>query len=363
MFHVIRNWFKLHFSDPESSVLILLLIFGFLMIWLTGALLAPVLAALVITFLLEVLVTGLKRLGLSRLPAFLLVYLIFIALLAAVVFIILPLLIHQFGQLATEAPRMIEHGRKWLLLLPERFPDYISAVDIQSLLSETRIGLEQLGNVCRTLLSFSVASLPSVIVWLVYLILVPLLVFFFMKDRDRLLHWLSDYLPVRRGLLQRVWQEVHWQLGNYVKGKVAEIIIVGVASYIAFIILGLNYAFLLAALIGFSVLIPYIGAAIVTFPVALVGFFQWGVGEQFLYLMIVYAVIQALDGNVLVPLLFSEAVNLHPVAIIVAVLFFGGLWGFWGLFFAIPLATLIKAVLAAWPTQKNKGEPIMHPTG
>ena len=66
----------------------------------------------------------------------------------------------------------------------------------------------------------------------------------------------------------------------------------------------------------------------------------------------VYLVIQALDGNVLVPFLFSEAVNLHPVAIILAVLFFGGIWGVWGVFFAIPLATLIKAVISAWPTEE-----------
>jgi putative permease len=66
--------------------------------------------------------------------------------------------------------------------------------------------------------------------------------------------------------------------------------------------------------------------------------------------MLAYGIIQALDGNVVVPLLFSEAVNLHPVAIIVAVLVFGGLWGFWGVFFAIPLATLVMAVLHAWPS-------------
>jgi putative permease len=65
--------------------------------------------------------------------------------------------------------------------------------------------------------------------------------------------------------------------------------------------------------------------------------------------MIAYAIIQALDGNVLVPLLFSEVVNLHPVAIIVAILVFGGWWGFWGVFFAIPLATLVQAILKAWP--------------
>jgi putative permease len=75
--------------------------------------------------------------------------------------------------------------------------------------------------------------------------------------------------------------------------------------------------------------------------------------------MLAYGVIQALDGNVLVPLLFSEAVNLHPVAIIVAVLFFGGLWGVWGVFFAIPLATLVKAVLYAWPSRRAE-EPAVE---
>ncbi|MCB1828334.1 MAG: AI-2E family transporter, partial [Coxiellaceae bacterium] len=56
------------------------------------------------------------------------------------------------------------------------------------------------------------------------------------------------------------------------------------------------------------------------------------------------------DGNVLAPLLFSEAVKLHPVAVIVAILVFGAIWGFWGVFFAIPLATIVKAILNAWPT-------------
>ncbi|KOO09875.1 permease, partial [Vibrio xuii] len=94
---------------------------------------------------------------------------------------------------------------------------------------------------------------------------------------------------------------------------------------------------------GLSVLIPYIGAAAVTVPVAMVGLFQWGLSPDFYWLLLAYGIIQALDGNVLVPVLFSEAVNLHPVAIIIAVLVFGGLWGFWGVFFAIPLATLVKA--------------------
>ena len=129
-----------------------------------------------------------------------------------------------------------------------------------------------------------------------------------------------------------------------------EISIVGGVTYVAFAWLGLNYAVLMATLVGLSVVIPYIGAALVTIPVAAIGLFQFGWEGEFFWLMASYGIIQALDGNVLVPLLFSEVVNLHPVVIIISVLLFGGLWGLWGVFFAIPLATLLKAVFSAWPT-------------
>ena len=109
---------------------------------------------------------------------------------------------------------------------------------------------------------------------------------------------------------------------------------------------------LLGLLVGFSVIVPYIGATLVTIPVVVVAYAQFGVTPDFLWVFGAYAVIQVLDGNVLVPLLFSEAVNLHPVAIVIAVLFFGGLWGLWGVFFAIPLATLVNAILSAWPSSE-----------
>ena len=110
----------------------------------------------------------------------------------------------------------------------------------------------------------------------------------------------------------------------------------------------LRYAVLLGVLVGFSVLI------LISVQLRLPCRLRWsacssGGSPGILRLLVAYGIIQALDGNVLVPILFSEAVNLHPVAIIVAVLVFGGMWGFWGVFFAIPLATLVKAVWNALP--------------
>ncbi|MYJ52940.1 MAG: AI-2E family transporter, partial [Gammaproteobacteria bacterium] len=144
------------------------------------------------------------------------------------------------------------------------------------------------------------------------------------------------------------------QVANYVRGKFWEILIVWGVTLAAFAYLGLKYAVLLSFLVGISVLIPYIGAAVVTLPVMIFAWAQWGWSSEFIALVVTYLVIQALDGNLLVPVLFSEAVNLHPVAIIVAVLFFGGLWGLWGVFFAIPLATLVNAIIVAWPKQRKE---------
>jgi len=106
-----------------------------------------------------------------------------------------------------------------------------------------------------------------------------------------------------------------------------------------------------ALLVGLSVMIPFFGAILVTVPVLLVGLYEWGISADFWWLLGIYLIIQALDGNVLVPLLFSARNKLHPVVIVISVLFFGGIWGFWGLFFAIPLATFVKAIINSWPQQ------------
>ena len=88
-----------------------------------------------------------------------------------------------------------------------------------------------------------------------------------------------------------------------------------------FYFLDLNFAMLISLMVGLSVLVPYIGATVVAFPVVLMGFFQFGWSPDFMWVAVSYAIIQLLDGNLLAPLLLSEVVNLHPVAIITPFLY------------------------------------------
>ncbi len=348
--HPIIAWFKRTFSDPQVVFLTLLLAICFGVVMFMGDMLAPVLASLVIAYLLEGLVALLERRGVPRLFAVVVVFVLFMVVLVLILFGILPQLSRQVSQLVQQLPNMVAQGQQELMALPERYPEIITPEQVQQLIGSLRSELGALG---QRVLSLSLASVLGLITLLVYLVLMPLLVFFFLKDKQQLLAWFTRFLPEERSLARQVWQEVDRQIANYVRGKFWEIVIVWAASFATFSLFGLQYAMLLSVLVGLSVIIPYIGATVVTFPVVIVAWFQWGWGPDLAWLTVAYLVIQALDGNVLVPLLFSEVVNLHPVAIIVAILVFGGLWGFWGVFFAIPLATLVNAVIQAWPTHKR----------
>ena len=354
MFKVLRDWIQRYFSDEEAVVLAVLLFLAFTAVLTLGGMLAPVLAGMVLAYLMQGLVVTLERLRVPGGAAVGLVFALFMGVLLVFVVVVVPLLWHQLITLFNELPGMLAKWQSLLLLLPERYPHLVSD---EQVLRAIEVARGEIGNFGQWALTFSLSSLPLLVNIMIYLVLVPILVFFFLKDREMIGEWVRGYLPRERALITRVAHEMNRQIANYIRGKVIEIFICGGATYIGFVVLGLNYAALLALLVGISVVVPYVGAVVVTVPVLLIALFQWGWSDQFIYLMAVYGIIQVLDGNVLVPLLFSEAVNLHPVAIICAVLLFGGLWGFWGVFFAIPLATLFKAVLDAWPRK----EPVVAP--
>lgn len=351
--NVVREWFSRHFSDPQVVALALMLLTGILLVMVFGTLLAPVLGAIVVAYLLDGPVLWLER---ARVPRWAGAALVSTVLLIGVVwvsFALLPLLTRQAGQVLQELPGLISKAQAWITALPHRYPALITQDQIDAIIGSMTVDVSAIR---QTVLSRSLVVGMSLLYLSVYLFLVPLLVFFMLRDKHQIMRWFARFGPRNGRLVNNVWIEVNAQLGNYVRGKAVEIVIVWVVAYLVFTLLGLKYAMLLSALVGFSVLVPYIGAFGMTVPVMLVAYAQWAFEAQTVYVLIAYGILQMLDGNVLVPILFSEAVDLHPVAIITAVLFFGGIWGFWGVFFAIPLATVVHAVIKAWPRRSVPAE-------
>jgi putative permease len=345
MIEFLKAWYDRNFSNPQAVILVLMILLGTIIVLYWGDILAPVLASMVIAYALEGIVKRLNNFGSPRILAVIFTVFVFVASLLIILLGLVPLVTRQIASFVRDFPYILDKIQQRIIALPERYP-LISDMQVNEVITTINNELVAFG---QKAVSYSLASAGNLFTMMVYLIVIPLLVFFMLKDKDKIITWFTRFLPREHGLAYTVWKDVDVKMGNYIRGKLLEIMIVGVAAYIPFELMGLNYAATLSLFIGLSVIIPYVGAIAVTIPVALIAWFQWGPGDSFLYVMIIYLVIQALDANVLVPLLFSEVVNMHPVAIIISVLVFGGLWGVWGVFFAIPLATLVQAVINAWP--------------
>ena len=338
---LLNKFIKRFFSNEESIYFAILLIFSFFFIILFGNVLLPVIISIVIAFLLNGLMRTFEKWNISQSLSLSLTLIIFFSFYLSL-FTALPSIGSEINNLIQNLPSIVSSFQKTLI----EMNNYFSKEDIDLI-------FENLSNQINVLLSSALGQLAGTISLMfnaiLYAIMIPLMVFFFLKDKNELLPIASFILPKENGFMQSVFSEMNDQLFNYVTGKVLEMILVATASYVLFAILGLQYAVLIAILVGLSVIIPIFGAILVTIPVVLIGLYEWGLTENFYWLLGFYLLIQILDGNVLVPILFSSRNNLHPAVIIIAILFFGGIWGFWGLFFAIPLATFIKAIINSWP--------------
>jgi putative permease len=345
MLEIFKEWRNRHFSDPQRVILGIMLLVGAALIYFLGNLLAPVFIAIIIAYLLEGLVSLLLRFHMPRLVAVSIVFTIFMISMAVMTLWLMPLAIKQVSQLVQQLPSMLATIQNQLIQLPTSYPDLISEGQVRQIIEFLNTSITTFG---RRVLTLSLASVLGLIHLVVYLVLVPLMVFFLLKDKHIILSWAQRFLPDNMDLTESVWQEANVQVTNYIRGKGWELLIIWGVSYVVFKALGLQFSLLISLFVGLSVIIPYIGVTVMGFVMALVAFIQWGWSSEFASAMVAYLIIQIIDGNLLAPLLLSGVVNLHPVAIIVAVLLFGGLWGIWGLFFAIPLATLVNAVIKAW---------------
>ncbi len=339
-------WYKRRFPDPQIVSLMVLILLLFLMIYFFNKLLLPILIAVVLSYLLDTPVNFLHKKGIPRTLSVVLVLSLFILIVLACIMIVLPLIWQQGVSLINNIPNMLNFMKNFITTLPERYPEFINIGLFDSIIQNVKDKALQTGN---SLLQFSIVSLLSLISMTINAVIIPIMMFFLLKDKNQIWSYCSMILPKNRTILNKVALEMDQQIANYIVGNVLNMIVLTLSVYFPFWYFNLDYGLLLAVIVGISVLIPYIGMVISTIPVVLIALFQWGFSPEFGYLMFFYALAQALDSNIVVPYLFSEKLNLHPLVIILAVIIFGGLWGFWGIFFAIPLATLIKAIINAWP--------------
>ena len=347
MFEQVNKVLKNIFSNEETIIFSLAILLFFLVISFFGSILTPFIISIVVAYLLVGMQKKIQSYDVSANVSLIITFSVFIITGAALLIWLVPLLYIQLQAFILDVPNLINNFLDFVSGLPAKFPDLVSSEQISIFFQAVS---EEASVIAQNIVKSSISGIQSAITFLLYIILFPILVYFFLFDRKNIIDGFIKIIPGKRQMLSNIWAEMDIQLSNYVRGKTIEIFIVGIAAAIIFVSLGLKYSALLSVLVGLSVIIPFVGAFLVTIPIVIVGLLQFGLSTEFYLLIGLYLLLQALDGNLLVPIIFSETVKLHPVVIILAVFIFGSMFGFWGVFFSIPIATFIKAVWNAWPS-------------
>ena len=354
MFKFFKNWYDSHLTDPNQASLAFIILFVSIILYILLATVVPILVAIVLAYMLEGLVHRIQEKSqLNRNIIVLLVYFFFLTLSTVLLFMLLPIMLEQLTLFIKSLPSMLEKGKDLISNAFTKNLNITTETQLSNIFSTMNNEISSMG---KSLLTYSLASAGSIFETIVYMIIVPILIFFLLYDKNKIYGWFKKFFPEKLDLSKKAYAELDLKIGNYIRCKFIEIIVVWIVSFIFFAILGLKYSLLLSFLCGVSVIIPYVGAIAVTIPIIFVSYFQWGTLPDFWYVLIAHALIQIVDGNIFVPILFSDAVNIHPVAILIAILFFGTIWGIWGVFFAIPLAVLFNTLINIWPKMEIKHE-------
>jgi len=348
MVKFLKNFFDTYFFKEEQYAALVLLLIALVLIYFIGSLITPFFIALLIAYLLNGAMAFFGSKGASKRTSLFLAFIIFTAFYVSM-FLLLPLITSQIGSLINELPAIANYVEKLAQNLLKAYPEIFSQSQVDGLAGSITSFFP---TIAEQILIQMNAGFSAMMNALIYIILIPFFVFFFLKDKNEMIEYATYFLPKNSQLLSTLWSDLNIQLFGYIRGKALEMIIVGFITSLVFALIGVNYSILLGIMVGLSVLVPLFGAIIVTIPVVAIGLFQYGLESTFFIFLASYLIIQTLDGNFLFPLLLGREVNLHPVLIILAILIFGGIWGFWGLLLAVPIATFIRAILRAWPKKE-----------
>jgi len=345
------------FRPVVSSILIAVSILGIALLlyvlWQLRSLIGMIVFASLAAYALNPVVSRLERAGVNRTLGIILVTVLMVAMAALVLFLILPALCSEMAELAGNVPIYLAKARDWAISLWERFFGEKFPSDLESFMNALAPQAETLKSLATkaarpvgTLIAGTFGSVVALIGWLIGLAITPVVVFYILRDFDKITGSVLSLIPARRrDFVAGLISEINATLGNLIRGQLLVALVLSVLYCTGLWLIGVPYWPLLGVLSGFAYIVPYLCLVIGFIPSAIVAGFHsqpWWQGPLFVVLL--FAAMQALEGFVITPRIVGRKVGLHPLLIILAVLAGGILGGFVGVILAVPLAAVAKVI-------------------
>ncbi|MGG4179996.1 AI-2E family transporter [Virgibacillus pantothenticus] len=315
---------------------------------------APFLISCLIAYLLYPIVQMIHQYRIPKGVAILIIYLLFFGLTAYFIYRIYPMVVVQVRDLNEQFPQLMNMYEKTIYqmyeytsFLPENVHDKFDQL------------LMRIENALDRLLERLMNGFTKVFDFIILLTVIPVLVFYFLKDYDKIKAVGKRLIPVKyRTTASQIWHAIDENLGNYIRGQFIVCAFVGLTSFIVFkFLLQLEFALILAILMAITNLIPYFGPIIGAVPAVAIGFTVSG--KLVIFVILSVFVIQLVESNLLSPYIVGKSINIHPAAIIFALLLGGQLFGVIGMVIAVPLMTILKVIvkhLLIWKEYYSKSK-------
>ena len=313
-----------------------------LLLYLLSPILTPFVAAAILAYICNPLVRRLCVLKLPRTLAVVLVMAALLLLFAGLLLIMLPLLEKEISLFVTRLPEMIETARVNLLPKLQHWFGSDLQWDSSALKNLLMSHWQSAGGVAEKLLPWLTSSSGVIIGVLVNLLLIPVAMFYFLRDWDDMVAWLDTLIPrYWQVKVHEVGREVDGVLSEFLRGQISVMLLMSAFYSLALWLVGLEFALPVGIVAGMLVFIPYLGMIIGLLLATLAAVMQFTELGSVLWVWGVFVAGQVLEGTMVTPWLVGERIGLHPLAVIFALLAFGQLFGFFGILLALPMSAIL----------------------
>ncbi|MFB1100678.1 AI-2E family transporter [Terribacillus sp. JSM ZJ617] len=305
----------------------------------------PIILTGVVYYLTVPIVNYLEKKRVKRVYSIIVLYLVIIGILTILISLVIPVLKEQTLSLIENSTDYFEQGIDVVQSITgSNVVNQIQAsgnFDFNQILNELQTrGTTMLNNLFSNLTSF-VGAVTEVIIAIVT---VPFILFYLLKDGKKLPVYILKLLPVRfRSQTYEVMSEMNHQISSYIRGQIIVSFVIGVLLYIGYLIIGLEYAPVLAVIAAFTSVVPYLGPAIAITPAIIIAI----VTSPFmlLKLIIVWTIVQLVEGKLITPQIMGRNIRVHPITIIFVILTAGNLFGVVGVILAVPGYAILKVIV------------------
>jgi predicted PurR-regulated permease PerM len=317
-----------------------------LVIYALRGVLTPIFFAFLIAYMLDPVVDRFEAMKLPRAVGIVIV--LGVALLFMLLFLLLavPALVSDIARFASELPpKLADLRAEWEPYLASRGIEVPSSID--EALAEFDVDVRGLAEravgPAGAVLGYVVGGTASAVGAIAGLALIPVLAFYFLYDFDNMTAAIRDLIPHRvRPFVVDVFAEIDQVLGQFIRGQLTVMLILAVLYSIGYSIAGVRLALLIGIIGGVLSFIPYVGGAVAILLALLMCLLDFQGWSQLVWVGVIYAVVQGLEGFVITPKIMGDQVGLSVIWVLIALMVGGELFGFLGILLAVPAAAVAK---------------------